>query len=149
IDVQEWDCDYLVCSGYKIFAPHMGFLWGRMESLEKLPTFREEFIPNEPPVKIEAGTFVYENVAGMDAAIGYLRSLGRGFKGADPAASRRLNLSRALTAIRQYEETLSQELLRVFDECGATVYGIRDKGRIGERVPTFCFNLPKISPAKV
>ena len=68
IDVQAFDCDYLVCSGYKIFAPHMGFLWGRMELLQKLPTFREEFIPNEPPVKIEAGTFVYENVAGMESS---------------------------------------------------------------------------------
>ena len=62
IDVQAFDCDYLVCSGYKIFAPHMGFLWGRRELLEKLPTFREDFIPDEPPGKIEAGTFVYENV---------------------------------------------------------------------------------------
>ena len=77
VDVQAWDCDYLVCSGYKIFAPHMGFLWGRLELLEKLPTFREDFIPNEPPLKIEAGTFVYENVAGMDAAIAYLEGLGK------------------------------------------------------------------------
>src|SRR5205814_5381976 len=69
IDVQAFDCDYLVCSGYKIFAPHMGFLWGRRELLEKLPTFREDFIPDEPPGKIEAGTFIYENVAGMDAAV--------------------------------------------------------------------------------
>ncbi|MGH9747862.1 MAG: cysteine desulfurase-like protein [Candidatus Acidiferrales bacterium] len=149
IDVREWDCDYLVCSGYKIFAPHMGFLWGRQELLQKLPTFREEFIPNEPPVKIEAGTFVYENVAGMDAAIGYLRALGRGFKGGETAATRRLNLARGLTAIRQYEETLSLELLRVLNECGATVYGIREKERIEERVPTFCFNLPNVTPAKV
>src|SRR5438067_2358253 len=44
IDVQAFDCDYLVCSGYKIFAPHMGFLWGRRKLLEKLPTFREDFI---------------------------------------------------------------------------------------------------------
>ena len=72
IDVQAFDCDYLVCSGYKIFSPHMGFLWGRRELLEKLPTFREDFIPDEPPGKIEAGTFIYENVAGMDAAVRYL-----------------------------------------------------------------------------
>jgi cysteine desulfurase family protein (TIGR01976 family) len=52
IDVQAFDCDYLVCSGYKIFAPHMGFLWGRYESLQRLPTFREDFIPDEPPSKI-------------------------------------------------------------------------------------------------
>src|SRR6202008_2666352 len=76
IDVQAFECDYLVCSGYKIFGPHMGFLWGRRELLEKLPTFREDFIPDEPPGKIEAGTFVYENVAGMDAAVRYLEALG-------------------------------------------------------------------------
>jgi cysteine desulfurase family protein (TIGR01976 family) len=76
IDVRAFDCDYLVCSGYKIFAPHMGFLWGRRELLEKLPTFREDFTPDEPPGKIEAGTFIYENVAGMDAAVRYLEGLG-------------------------------------------------------------------------
>jgi cysteine desulfurase family protein (TIGR01976 family) len=59
MDVRAFDCDYLVCSGYKIFGPHMGFLWGRRELLKALPTFREEFIPDEPPGKIEAGTFIY------------------------------------------------------------------------------------------
>jgi cysteine desulfurase family protein (TIGR01976 family) len=77
IDVQAWDCDYLVCSGYKAFAPHMGFLWGKREKLIVLPTFREDFIPDEPPYKIEAGTFVFENVAGMSAAIDYFEALGR------------------------------------------------------------------------
>src|SRR5215472_3476820 len=76
IDVQAFDCDYLVCSGYKIFAPHMGFMWGRYELLARLPTFREEFIPDEPPGKIEAGTFIFENVAGMAAAVSYLEALG-------------------------------------------------------------------------
>ena len=77
IDVQAWDCDYLVCSGYKTFAPHMGFLWGKYDALKRLPTFREDFIPDEPPYKIEAGTFIYENVAGMSAAVRYLESLGQ------------------------------------------------------------------------
>ena len=72
VDVQAFDCDYLVCSGYKIFGPHMGFLWGRCSLLERLPTFREDFIADVPPGKIEAGTVNYENVAGMDAAVGYL-----------------------------------------------------------------------------
>jgi cysteine desulfurase family protein (TIGR01976 family) len=151
IDVQTWDCDYLVCSGYKIFAPHMGFLWGKEDLLRKLPTFREDFIPNEPPLKIEAGTFVYENVAGMDAAIGYLSSLGaaREGQGGDSATSRRENIAGAMTAIRQYEETLSLEMLRVLRESGAIVYGISTKERIAERVPTLCFNLPRVAPAEV
>jgi cysteine desulfurase family protein (TIGR01976 family) len=148
IDVQAWGCDYLVCSGYKIFSPHMGFLWGRRELLEKLPTFREDFIPNEPPVKLEAGTFVYENVAGMTAAITYLENLGKQISG-NGAKSRRAHVIDALTAIREYEESLSLEILRVFEKCGATVYGVRQKERIGERVPTFLFNLPHVSPQVV
>lgn len=149
IDVRAWDCDYLACSGYKIFAPHMGFLWGRLELLRALPTFREDFIPDEPPVKIEAGTFIYENVAGMDAAIGYLESIGQTLGGREPSASRRTNLIRAMTAIRQYEELLSTEMLRVLKEVGATIYGIGEKERLGMRVPTFAFNLARISPAAV
>jgi len=150
IDVQEWDCDYLVCSGYKIFAPHMGFLWGREDLLRKLPTFREDFIPNEPPLKIEAGTFVYENVAGMDAAISYLASLGEVREGKSTSlSSRRGNITRAMKVIRQYEEMLSLEMLRVLNEGGATVYGISAKERVGERVPTLCFNLPGVAPADV
>lgn len=152
IDVQAFDCDYLVCSGYKIFSPHMGFLWGRRELLAKLPTFREDFIPDEPPGKIEAGTFIYENVAGMDAAVSYLEHLGRTLaereKGKE-AHPKRAHLVRAMTAIRSYEESLSLALLRVLRECGATIYGIKEDHRVHERVPTLCFNLSKTPPATV
>ena len=58
IDVQALDCDYLVCSGYKMFAPHMGFAWCRREAINALPTFREHFIPDTTPDKLEAGTYV-------------------------------------------------------------------------------------------
>jgi cysteine desulfurase family protein (TIGR01976 family) len=152
IDVQNFDCDYLVCSGYKIFSPHMGFLWGRRELLKKLPTFREDFIPDEPPGKIEAGTVIYENVAGMDAAVSYLENLGktlRAGKENDQVDSRRADIVRAMTAIRSYEESLSLEVLRVLRESGATIYGLREDHRVHERVPTLCFNLKKTSPAKV
>lgn len=151
IDVQVLDCDYLVCSGYKIFAPHMGFLWGRRELLERLPTFREDFIPDEPPGKIEVGTFVYENVAGMDAAVQYLENVGRRAAGIDEkkSESRRASLERALESVRAYEESLSLEMLRILNDCGAVVYGVTDKVRIRERVPTLCFNLPGISPVRV
>ena len=152
MDVQAFDCDYLVCSGYKIFSPHMGFLWGRRKLLEKLPTFREDFIPDEPPGKIEAGTFIYENVAGMDAAVSYLETLGKTLGDSETdgqATSKRANLVRAMTAIRSYEESLSLELLRILRECGATIYGVREDHRVHERVPTVCFNLKNISPARV
>jgi cysteine desulfurase family protein (TIGR01976 family) len=148
IDVQAWGCDYLVCSGYKNFSPHMGFLWGRFDALKRLPTFREDFIPDEPPYKIEAGTFIYENVAGMSASVKYLESLGRGFTGPS-TGSRRGDIVAAMTAIRAYEATLSREMLRVLKGCGATIYGIGDEARVGDRVPTICFNIGSHSPQAI
>jgi cysteine desulfurase family protein (TIGR01976 family) len=152
IDVQAFDCDYLVCSGYKIFAPHMGFLWGRYELLMALPTFREDFIPDEPPGKIEAGTFIYENVAGMDAAINYLAQVGRtlaGKPGVPDAQSLRDDVRAAMKAISAYEQGLSLDLLRMLKDNKAQIYGIDTESRIAERVPTVCFNIPRVLPQDV
>ncbi|HKU14231.1 MAG TPA: cysteine desulfurase-like protein [Steroidobacteraceae bacterium] len=156
VDVRAFDCDYLVCSGYKIFAPHMGFLWGRYQLLERLPTFREEFIPDAPPGKIEAGTVVYENVAGMDAAVGYLAQLGRSLA-QGPAVSRtdasaaplRTDIERAMHAILAYERSLSLEMLKVLRECNAHVHGIADPAQVAKRVPTLAFNIDGVAPAAV
>lgn len=149
IDVHAWNCDYLVCSGYKVFSPHMGFLWGRRKLLQELPTFRENFIPDEPPGKIEAGTFIYENVAGMDAAIRYLESLGEELVRENRPTSRRGNLLAAMHSIRDYEERLSMEMLRVLRECGAEIYGIQQDQLVRNRVPTFLFNLDPIPPERI
>jgi cysteine desulfurase family protein (TIGR01976 family) len=152
IDVQAFDCDYLVCSGYKIFAPHMGFMWGRYELLMALPTFREDFIPDEPPGKIEAGTFIYENVAGMDAAINYLAQVGRrvgGKPGAPDAQSIREDARAAMQAICAYERSLSVELLRMLKDNRAQIYGIDTEARVSQRVPTVCFNMPGVLPQDV
>ena len=150
IDVQDWDCDYLVCSGYKIFAPHMGFLWGKRELLERLPTFREDFIPDEVPSKIEVGTYVYENVAGMDAAVRYLEELGRRLAPASENGSQRAALVNAMVGIRRYEKALVSELLRSLAEVdNLTVYGIQERERLDQRVPTVCFNVNGVSPSAV
>jgi cysteine desulfurase family protein (TIGR01976 family) len=147
IDVQAWDCDYLVCSGYKAFAPHMGFLWGKRDKLVALPTFREEFIPDEPPYKIEAGTFIFENVAGMSAAIDYFEALGRDLG----AHNRPLRgaIETAMSAIRTYERSLSCALIGVLARANATIYGIGDPAHVSARVPTVCFNLADKPPAYV
>jgi cysteine desulfurase family protein (TIGR01976 family) len=148
IDVQAWNCDYLVCSGYKNFSPHMGFLWGRFETLKRLPTFREDFIPDEPPYKVEAGTFIYENVSGMDAAVQYLELIGRNLAPSNNR-SRRENIVAGMGAIRDYELLLAREMLGVLKGCGATIYGVADEARINERVPTFCFNIGRLSPQRI
>jgi cysteine desulfurase family protein (TIGR01976 family) len=147
IDVQKFDCDYLVCSGYKIFSPHMGFLWGRLETLNALPTFREDFVPDTTPAKLEIGTYIYENVAGMDAAVQYLEGIGRHISPA--ATSRRAAVVAATEAIRSYEAQLSSAMLDVLAKVKATVYGITVKEQVSHRTPTLCFNIPGISPAQV
>jgi cysteine desulfurase family protein (TIGR01976 family) len=146
IDVAAWGCDYLVCSGYKIFGPHMGFLWGRFEALKALPTFREDFIPDEPPHKIEAGTFIYENVAGMSATLDYFAELGAttGTNG-----GLREQVTAAMTAILAYEQQLSVRMLEALHAVGARVFGVADPDAADLRVPTFTFTLGDHHPAKV
>jgi cysteine desulfurase family protein (TIGR01976 family) len=145
IDVQAWNCDYAVCSGYKNFAPHMGFLWGRYDALCALPTFREDFIPDMPPYKIEVGTFPYENVAGMNAAVKYLESIGRRVAPCE-GQSRRASIAAAMRAIRDYERLLSREMILALKRQGATIYGISDENAVEKRVPTICFTLEGITP---
>jgi len=145
IDVQAWDCDYLVCSGYKNFAPHMGFLWGRYEALCALPTFKEDFVPDVPPHKIEVGTFAYENVAGMNAAVKYLESIGQHLL-AGGEHSRRQLLAAAMAGIRDYELGLSREMIGALKRLGARIHGISSEAHLERRVPTICFNLDAIKP---
>lgn len=147
IDVQALACDYLVCSGYKIFSPHMGFLWGRREILNALPTFREDFVPDTTPAKLEIGTYIYENVAGMDAAVRYLEDLGRRLHPA--TASRRASIVACMEAVREHEAQLSCAMLDALAQAGATVYGLAAKEHVLSRTPTLCFNLRGVSPARV
>ena len=148
IDVQAWDCDYLVCSGYKTFAPHMGFLWGKYDALKRLPTFREDFIPDEPPYKIEAGTFIYENVAGMSAAVKYLEALGQ------RVAPGRSNSRRQRHRRRNDRDPRLRAGARAGDAEGAEGKR-RDhlrhqrRGTAVGRVPTICFNIPGHTPQKI
>lgn len=147
LDVQAFGCDYLVCSGYKIFSPHMGFLWGRRETLNSLPTFREDFVPDTTPAKLEVGTYVYENVAGMNAAVRYLEDLGRRLN--PTTTSQRAAIVSCTKAIRAYETQLSFAMLDALAKANATVYGITDRDQFEHRTPTLCFNLPGIAPARV
>ncbi len=149
IDVQAFDCDYLVCSGYKIFSPHMGFAWCRSEAINRLPTFREGFIPDVTPDKLEAGTYVYENVAGMEAVVQYLERLGR-VVGAQPAAPRQAVLHAAMEAIAAYERTLSAALLDAIASVdGAAVHGVVDRGALDRRVPTVCFSVAGVESSAI
>lgn len=150
LDVRFLGCDLLVCSGYKIFGPHMGFLWGKRELLDQLPTLREHFIADRAPDKFELGTFSYEAMAGMNAAVSYLEELGRRSRHLPLAPAddggRRGDLRRGMQAIRHYERTLTEHLLRSVREVpGLRVYGIEDPVQAADRTPTLSFNLERLS----
>ena len=84
----------------------------------------------------------------MDAAVQYLELIGRNLAPANNR-SRRENIVAGMAAIRDYELVLAREMLRVLKGCGATIYGVSDEARIAERVPTFCFNIGKLSPQMI
>jgi cysteine desulfurase family protein (TIGR01976 family) len=140
IDVQGLDVDFLVCSAYKFFGPHLGIFYGRAELLERIKAYHLRPASHEVPERFETGTKNHECLAGLNGTFAYLAELGRR---ANPGATDlRSHLLSAMTAIRAYESTLSAALLEAFSTVpGLRVYGISDPARIGERVPTFAVNL--------
>jgi len=143
IDVAAWDCDFLACSAYKFFGPHVGLLWGRRESLEQLPVYKLRASPDGLPHRWHTGTENFEGIAGTMAAIDYLAGLGG-------PGDRRAALLRAFDAIREHERGLAGRLLRGLSELGSVkVWGIRDPARLDERVPTVSFTHARLQPRAV
>lgn len=141
IDVQALGCDFLACSAYKFFGPHVGILWGRRELLESLPCYKVRPSPNELPGKWMTGTQNHEGLAGVAAAVDYLADL------APANPNRRTRLKQTLSAIQQYEQTLSKQLLTGLAERPRfRVLGMRDVNRLNERVPTISINAKDASP---
>ena len=153
IDVQALGCDFLACSAYKFFGPHVGVLWGKRALLESLPCYKVRPSSNELPGKWMTGTPNHEGIAGVGAAIDYLASLaGRASDGPADAslarpANRRAELKQAMAAIQQYEQTLSNHLLAgLAGRPRFRVWGVRDLHRLNERVPTIAITCKDVSP---
>jgi cysteine desulfurase family protein (TIGR01976 family) len=152
IDVGALDVDFLVCSAYKFFGPHLGIFWGREELLERIRAFHLRAAPHNVPDRFETGTKSHEQLAGLLGTLDYLVELG--MKSGVYAPNERLTLSgalhRTMGAIREYERGLSAALLEgLLSVPGLQIYGIRDAGRLGERVPTFAFNLGEMPAPEV
>jgi len=156
IDVQQIGCDFLVSSSYKFFGPHAGILYGRYDLLDELFAYKVRPAPNELPGKFETGTQNHEGIAGVLGAIEYFEWLGKTF-GGDYAekytgryAGRRLHLKQAMAAIRAYEFEISRGLLDVLEEMpGVTIYGLTDRRRLEQRVPTVAFRLQGWHPRQL
>jgi cysteine desulfurase family protein (TIGR01976 family) len=156
IDVQDLGADFLVCSAYKFFGPHAGALYGRHELLEELKAYKVRPASDSLPGKWETGTQNHEGIAGVLGALEYLEWLGKTFGGEQEEGlhgryrGRRLELKKAMTAIRAYEFELSRALLSTLELVpGLRLYGLADPRRLDERVPTFSFRLGDRHPRSV
>jgi selenocysteine lyase/cysteine desulfurase len=150
IDVAALDTDFLVCSPYKFFGPHLGLLYGKPERLDRLAAYKVRPAPSDPPGKWETGTLPGESIAGLLGTFEYLTWLGRVFGGAGEMAPRRQALAAAMHAVRRAELDLSLAALTALREVsGLRLRGIVDPGRVMERVPTFAFTVAGLSPRQI
>jgi len=139
IDVQALGCDFLACSAYKFFGPHIGVLWGKRQLLEQLDAYKVRPAPLAPPHKWMTGTQSHEAIAGALAAVEYLADLGRTLAGSD-ALPRRAALREAYREIGHYERGLCAKLLAGLDKLSEIqIFGINAPERIEERVATVSF----------
>jgi cysteine desulfurase family protein (TIGR01976 family) len=145
-DVRQWGADFLVCSAYKFFGPHLGVLWGRRELLARLPAYKLRPAPDDLPGRWMTGTPSFEAIAGTLEAVNYLADLGR-HTAAGGFADRRTALAAAFTAIRQHETELADRLLAGLRGQGAwRIWGVAAKERMYQRVPTFGLTHEKHDP---
>jgi selenocysteine lyase/cysteine desulfurase len=132
LDVQNLGADFLACSAYKFFGPHLGLLWGRREHLERLPAYKVRPAPDDLPGRWMTGTPSFEGIAGTLAAIEYIAELGGG------GANRRHAIIRSYAAIRSHENALAKQFLSgVSQLSGWRVWGVTAQDQMDMRVSTF------------
>ena len=156
IDVTDLDCDFLVCSAYKFFGPHLGILYGRYDLLDRLPAYRVRPAPSDPPGKFETGTGNFEHYCGLLGALEYFQWLGETFEQGQSGkyggryTGRTLTFKKALSLVQSYEIGLSRALLEnLLEVPGLQLYGITDEDRFDCRVPTFSFTVKGWTPRQV
>ncbi len=132
VDVQAIGCDFLACSAYKFYGPHIGVLWGRFELLDTLPFPKLLPAPDTAPVRVETGTLNHEGIAGAGATIDFLASFGAG-------ATRRARLTDVFTQL--HDEGM--RLTRMLWEALSSMKGVRLFGPPpGQpRTPTISFTI--------
>jgi cysteine desulfurase family protein (TIGR01976 family) len=148
IDVRELDCDFLVCSTYKFFGPHMGVLYGKREHLKRLLPYKLRANTNAIPNRWEWGTLNHECIAGIAACVDYLADLGRHVY--PSASSRRAAVLAAFEAIQKHERGLMESLIRgLLALPGLKLYGINDPKRFDQRCPTIAVRIEGHTPLEL
>jgi cysteine desulfurase family protein (TIGR01976 family) len=147
VSVNKLNCDFLACSSYKFYGPHLGILWGRESILNDLDAYRCRCSSDDLPERFETGTPQTELLAGLESTVGYFQWLGElcGYSG-----SRREKIIGAYAAATDYENKLTLKLIEELSQFkGLRIHGITDNGRIDDRVPTVSFTHANFSPIEI
>ncbi len=146
VDVKEWGCDFLACSAYKFYGPHVGVLYGKRERLEELDVPKLQPSPDTVPERLETGTQNHEGIVGAAAAVDYLAGLAKATTGAS-ARSRRERLQVVFELLHDRGSALFQQL---WDGLS----GIEGVKRFGPpptapRTPTLALTVARLPAAEV
>lgn len=143
IDVQKLNCDFLACSAYKFFGPHVGIAYVAPQWLHTLKPYKVEPATNIGPGRFETGTQSFEGLAGVIAAVDYLAQCG------DPAEGLRTRLEQSYQLYNRHESQLSEYFLQRLNELsGVRLYGKRTHDS-HQRTPTFAITFDKHSPESI
>ena len=147
IDVEQLACDFLACSSYKFYGPHMGIVWGREAILRDLYPFKVRPQTDELPWRFETGTPQIEQLAGVEATVAYFEWLGSLCSQERESRSR---IRSAFEAASQYEQELTARLIAGLQRMrGICIIGITEARRASSRVPTVSFTHERRSPAEI
>lgn len=163
IDVAALDCDFLVCSTYKFFGPHMGVLFGKREHLKRIRPYKVRPNTNAIPNCWEWGTMQHESIAGITACVEYLADLGRNHgtcgdgRPARPSSearpstpTRRAAIETAYTAIHEHERALLERMIAGLSRIpGVKIYGITDPASFNERCGTLALGIENHTPLEL
>jgi cysteine desulfurase family protein (TIGR01976 family) len=148
IDVRALDCDFLVCSTYKFFGPHMGVLYGKRSHLKRLQPYKVRANTDAIPNRWEWGTLNHECIAGITGCVDYLADLGR--RVSSSASARRAAVLTTYDAIQKHERTLMESLIQgALTIPGLKLYGIRDPKRFDQRCPTIAVRIKGHTPLEL
>ena len=155
IDVQDIDCDFLVCSAYKFFGPHQGILWGKRKLLKSLSPYKVRPATSELPGCFETGTQSHEGMAGTTAAVNYFAWIGREYAESYQIENKYKNertkfVHAALDYLFEYEKLLTIDLIEGLQNIkNVQVQGITEKNALDRRLPTVSFSVIGLSPSLI
>ncbi|MEF1200158.1 cysteine desulfurase-like protein [Vibrio owensii] len=140
VDVQALGCDFLACSAYKFFGPHVGIAYVADQWLHSVKPYKVEPATNIGPGRFETGTQSFEGLAGVTAAVEYLAQFG------DEEASLRQRLEQSYALYSQHEQQLSEHFLQRLGALdGVNLFGINNESN-QLRTPTFALTFDKYAP---